>query len=186
MTGDIRKDAVTSAADRTMNVRAPLVTIAVALFLFCLSRSPSIGDSLSIILLTGRLFNSGSVVGLSNTGEDKSSISNSMVQSWSIASTFASLIVLLNDSLLVLRSSTGGPLLLIVTDLPMEPNVNLLLDVSEETGLRPGSAKLLLLGGLVTLSLSSPRLFLLQWLPRLLNISRSCFQVSRQLTGGQG
>lgn len=40
MTGDIRKEAVTRAAARIMKVRAPLVTIAVAVFLFCLSMSP--------------------------------------------------------------------------------------------------------------------------------------------------
>ena len=40
MTGDMRKEAVTRAAARIMKVRAPLVTIAVAVFLFCLSMSP--------------------------------------------------------------------------------------------------------------------------------------------------
>ena len=40
MTGDIRKEAVTRAAARIMKVRAPLVTMAVAVFLFCLSMSP--------------------------------------------------------------------------------------------------------------------------------------------------
>ena len=34
MTGDMRNEAVTRAAARIMNVRAPLVTIAVAVFLF--------------------------------------------------------------------------------------------------------------------------------------------------------
>ena len=40
MTGDMRNDAVTRAAAKIMKVRAPLVTMAVAVFLFCLSMSP--------------------------------------------------------------------------------------------------------------------------------------------------
>ena len=40
MTGDMRKEALTRAAARITKVRAPLVTIAVAVFLFCLSMSP--------------------------------------------------------------------------------------------------------------------------------------------------
>ena len=40
MTGDMRKEAVTRAAARIMKVRAPEVTIAVAVFRFCRSMSP--------------------------------------------------------------------------------------------------------------------------------------------------